>query len=83
MTPDQKIAQYWYNGTWHAGGLSNATGATAAALGMAISSQYNGIARTSEVYYVGADNHVYQFWYNGTWHIGDLSAATGAPNANP
>ena len=43
----------------------------------------HGIAGTSEIYYVGGDNHVYLLWYNGTWHVGDLSKATGAPNANP
>ena len=33
--------------------------------------------------YLGTDHHVYQLWWywSSGWHAGDLTAATGAPNA--
>src|SRR5271157_5112098 len=77
---DQHVPQSWFNGTWHAGDLTAATGASNVAAGSALASQFNSLENTAEVYYIGTDQHVHQFWINGTWHAGDLTAATGASN---
>ena len=77
---DQHVHQFWFNGTWHVGDLTAATGAPNVAAGSALASQFNSLENTAEVYYIGTDQHVHQFWINGTWHAGDLTAATGASN---
>jgi len=86
VTPDQNVGQFLYNGSWSNGGPKGLTGPTSAplvAVTSGVSSQYNSIARTSEVYVLGANLHYQIFWYNGVWHYSDLTAATGAPLALP
>jgi hypothetical protein len=33
------------------------------------------------VIYAGVDRHLYELWWDNRWHVGDLTAATGAPAA--
>ncbi|KFE58933.1 hypothetical protein DB31_6230 [Hyalangium minutum] len=38
----------------------------------------------SRVYFLGANNHVYELWFDGqSWHSGDLMQRASAPNAAP
>jgi hypothetical protein len=78
---DQHVHQLWYDGSWHAQDLTASTGALNAAPDSGLISEFNSIANTMEVHYVGTDNHVHTLWYSGTWHTVDLTATAGALNA--
>jgi hypothetical protein len=82
---NQHVDQLYYSGgLWAGGDLTVATGAPNAAAGTTLSSDYNKLANTLEVEYIGSNQHVYQLWYNGTvWHSADLSTTAGTSNAAP
>src|SRR6266852_4346231 len=43
----------------------------------------NTIANIDEVFYIGTDQHVHEFWNSaGVWHAADLTAVAGGPNAS-
>ncbi len=77
------VQELWWDAAvgWHHGDLSAATGAPAAAgdpAGYMFDAQ-----GTQHVVYRSADGHIQELWWDsaGSWHHGDLTAATGAPNA--
>jgi len=80
---DHHVHQLWYSGGfwWH-NDLTATTGAPAAASGAGLKTIVNTFANTMEVDYIGTDQHVHQFWYDGTWFTQDLSAVAGAPPAS-
>lgn len=81
---DQHVHALFYNGsTWQPADLTSFAGAPLAAPGTSIAANFNSIANTKEVEYLGNDQHVYQLWYSGTWQIRDLTALAGAPLAAP
>jgi hypothetical protein len=49
-----------------------------------LSTEMNTIGGNNEVdeYYKGTDSHVYRLSWNGSWQYTDLTATTGAPNAD-
>jgi hypothetical protein len=79
---DQHVHLLFFDATgWHHLDLTQQTGAQPAMLGAGLTSSMNTRANTLEIEYVGTDRHVYAIWFNGTWHVGDLTAAAGAPLA--
>jgi hypothetical protein len=78
---NQHVYQLWWNGVWHTADLTVFTGAPNAAAGSPLVSQIDTILNHPEVYYLGSNQHVYQLWWNGTWHFADVTALAGAPNA--
>jgi hypothetical protein len=79
--PQGHIYELWNDGTaWHFGGdLTAIVGSLAAAVdphGYVFAAQ-----NTQHVNYRGIDNHIYELWWDGSWHYGDLTVATNAPNA--
>jgi hypothetical protein len=80
---DQHVHTLWYNGTWHHTDLTATTGGALAASNTSITGAMDPIANTEDVEYIGTDQHVHEFWYNGTWHTSDITIASGAaPNAD-
>ncbi len=82
-SPDSHIQELWWDaaGGWHHGDLTAATGAPAAAsdpAGYMFDTQ-----ETQHVVFRSGDGHIRELWWDaaGGWHHGDLTAATGAPNA--
>jgi len=78
---DNHVYQLWFDGSWHLEDLTTlAPGATEhlAAAGSALTSVVID-GKSPRVYYLGSDNHVYQLWYDGSWHLEDLT--TLAPGA--
>jgi hypothetical protein len=78
---DQHVHLLWYDGSWHTEDLSSMAGALNAAANSRLAADFNSLANTTEVHYLGTDQHIHSFWYNGTWHTTDLMATTGALNA--
>jgi hypothetical protein len=78
ISTDGHVHTLSYNGAWNHTDLTNATGGALAATNSSISAGMNPIANVEEVEYIGTDHHVYQFWYNGTWHSADLTTLSGA-----
>jgi hypothetical protein len=64
-------------GVWNPTNLTTTLGTTPATAGSPLTSGLNTVANTFDVEFVGIDQHVYRFWFNGTWHITDLT--TTAP----
>jgi hypothetical protein len=75
---DQDVHTLWYDGTWHTADLSFMTGAPNAASNSSITAFMDPIANTEDVDYIGTNQHVYELWYNGTWHAADLTILSGA-----
>jgi hypothetical protein len=74
------VQELWYNGsTWQFTDLTAETGAPLAASPSALTSLlFPG--NEDHVEYIGIDQHVHEFWYNGSqWETTDLTAQTGAP----
>jgi hypothetical protein len=67
------IYSLWYNGTWHEVDHTLNDGAPLAIAGSPLTSAADTVASTIDLEYVGADQHVYQLWYNGLWHVTDLT----------
>ncbi|MBZ5504323.1 MAG: hypothetical protein LAO78_02450 [Acidobacteriia bacterium] len=78
---DQHVHLLFYDGLWHTEDLTAMTGALNAAANSGLASEVNTIGNSVEVHYIGTDQHIHTLWYNGTWHVADLTAITGAPNA--
>ncbi len=85
ISTDGHVHTLWYNGAWNHTDLTNAVaGSPLAASNSPITAAMDPLANTEDVEYIGADLHVHQFWYNGTWHASDLTTASGASaNADP
>ncbi len=68
---------------WHSNDLMMAAGAPNAAVGSALTGYVLG--NTQHVFYLGADSHVHELWWDpgSGWHPNDLmtGVAGGAPNA--
>lgn len=72
---NQHVYALWYNGAWHESDLTLISGALTPTPGSQVTSAADPIASTEDMEYVGAGNlHVYQLFYNGTWHPVDLTA---------
>jgi hypothetical protein len=78
---DAHVHQLWYNGAWNKVDLSSLASAPAASLTSGIKTAFNSNAGTMEIHYIGTDQHVYTLFYDGSWHVADLTATTGALNA--
>jgi hypothetical protein len=80
---DLHIHQLFYTGTsWNPVDLTASAGAPAAAANSPLATDYNSLAKTMEVDYLGSDLHIHQLYYTGTsWNAVDLTASAGAPAA--
>jgi Common central domain of tyrosinase/Polyphenol oxidase middle domain len=93
---DDHIYELWWDATqcsqttcWHWGNLTASSGAPTLAGGNSIPAGYVLDADgTQHVVYRGADNHIYELWWDATqcsqttcWHWGNLTGSTGAPAA--
>ena len=77
---NQHIWQFFFDGqTWINQDVtaSSGTGATAAS-GSAITSYFVSSDSSSHLFYIGADQHVYQLFYGQGWANQDLTALSGA-----
>jgi hypothetical protein len=63
--------------SWSANDLTSAAGAPATA-GDPFGYTWS-VDSTEHVVYPGADGHVHELWFNGSWHHNDLSIASAAP----
>jgi hypothetical protein len=82
--PDNHIRELWFDRTgWHTGDLTAAAGAPPVAADGALTGYAFEAQHTQHVLYISApDNHIRELWFNGTtWHITDLTVATGAVSA--
>jgi len=75
---------YYNNSNWSDQDLTSLTGGGIAQSFGAIAAFYTTPNQQLHVYYVAADQHVHQLFYNNTsWIDNDLTAFTGGPAANP
>lgn len=83
---DQVVYQdYWTPGVgWTAEGVSVAAGDPLAAAGSSLTSFFNPSSNQQQVFYIGADQNVYQaYWTPGVgWSGQDVSAAAKDPTAD-
>jgi hypothetical protein len=79
--PDNHVRELWWDANGrHSSDLTAVTGAPAASGGTLAGFVFN--SQSSEhVLSVGVDRHVYEMYWDKTWHLTDLTAATGAPAA--
>ena len=77
------VADFNLPKTWHLADLTAATGAPNATAGSNLTSYIFTAQQTQHVFYRGDDGHIRELWWEGAggWHLADLTAATGAPNA--
>ncbi len=75
---NQHVYEFFWNGTtWTNGDITAVTGNTLAAAGSGLTS-FLDPSGAHAVYYIGANQHVYELFWNGaTWTNGDVTAATG------
>jgi hypothetical protein len=72
-----RLHELWCEGTtWHTSDLAADAGAPPARAVAAYAFEVQG---TEHVVYSGVDDRLYELWWNNGWHLGDLTAATGAP----
>lgn len=77
-----KVQQLYYRNGWFSQNLTAVTGAIGPELASPLSSIYDPIANTLEVYYVGTNLHIEQLYSNSAlWHSQDLTAVTGSPTS--
>ncbi len=77
---DRHLHELWFNGSWHHNDLTVASGAPAGALVASDPFGYTwDVDKTQHVVHVGADGHVHELWFNGSWHHNDLTTAAAAP----
>ena len=82
------VYELWYDGTrWHHADLTQWAAAPNAAPGSALTGftvVASGGVRLSRVYFLDANNHVYELWYDSqNWHHANLTQWAAAPNAAP
>jgi hypothetical protein len=82
---NQHVYELFYSASsgWNFGDLTLTTGAPAAVAGSGLSSHVDTIANTDEVFYIGANQHMYELFYSASsgWNFGDLTLTTGATAA--
>jgi hypothetical protein len=76
---DGHVHELYYNGSWHHNDLTQAAGAPQAAAASSLDGYVTSYDSLQHVNYVGADGHVHELYYNGTWHHNDLTQAAAAP----
>jgi len=84
---DTHLHQICNNGSWGAGDLTVAAGASMPAQGSTLSTHFDTITGSQELNFLGSDQHVHQLWFDGNaWHESDLTASIGgslAANGSP
>jgi Fungal fucose-specific lectin len=82
---DQHIHELWCDSNgWHANDLTVAVGAPAPGGPIDLTAYAFEAQGTQHVFYIGADNHTHELWWDSNgWHTDDLTAATGAPPVAP
>ena len=78
---DQHIHHLFYKYAtpgWQAEDVTELGSGIAAGLGSSLSSFQDVVGNQQHVFYVGADNHLHQFYYAGSWHPNDVTASLGA-----
>jgi hypothetical protein len=85
LDSSQNVDSLWWDGTtWHVTDVTIAAGAPVAAAGSALISHVNTLANSDEVYFLDANGHVDELWWqNSQWHASDVTSAVGAPLAAP
>src|SRR6185437_16172768 len=82
---NQHVYQMYFdpNSGWHAQDVTAAAGAPTAASGSALTSFFNPAGNVQQIFYEGANQHVYQMYFDPSsgWHAQDVTAAAGAPIA--
>jgi hypothetical protein len=83
FSSDNKVRQLWYNGSWHFQDITSLTGSPTAAMVASLTSGFDSITQSSQVFYLASDNHIHQLYAfaDGIWHTQDLTASTSAPAA--
>lgn len=85
LCTNQHICQLWWDGnTWHSADVTAISGAGVAGSGSPLIGHVNSLANIDEVFYLGADGHVDELWWEAThfqWHPADVTAILGAPLA--
>jgi Fungal fucose-specific lectin len=68
---------YWNGSSWSNGDVTAGAGGVAASSGSGLTSWAISVTGHA-TYYIGANQHVYELYWNGsTWTNGDITAATG------
>lgn len=82
--PSLHMDSPWWNWSWHITDLSGFVASPLAVEGSAITDHVNTIINYDEVFYLDPNHHLDSFWWDGnTWHVSDVTAASGAPVADP
>jgi hypothetical protein len=76
---DNHLHELWWDGAWHVGDLTAQTNAPPPQNGLPVSAYAFETQGTQHVMYVGTDSHLHELWWDGGWHVGDLTAQTNAP----
>lgn len=73
------VWQLFYDGVWHNNDITAMSGNVVAV--NAISGLSSVVDRSGHfaIYYIGANAHVWQLFYDGVWHNNDVSALSGNP----
>jgi len=68
------VVEMWDDGSWHRSDLNTTPGFVRAAVGP-LSGYTWDVDTTEHVIFVGnGDGHVYELWFDGSWHCHDLHA---------
>jgi hypothetical protein len=74
---DGRLHELWCERTiWRTNDLTATTSAPPA---LALAGYALEVQGSQHVVYSGVDHRLYELWWNNGWHLGDLTAATGAP----
>src|ERR1700733_7011597 len=76
---DQHVHLSYYNGNWQTTDATLAAGALAAVPESALTSLYDPINRTPDVFYVDTNQHVRILGFTGLWGTTDMTTDAGAP----
>ncbi|EWT05350.1 hypothetical protein N864_05185 [Intrasporangium chromatireducens Q5-1] len=86
VATDGHLHQLTWDGSWHEQDLTSTVGGVAPSSGAVPTGYLYPSEGTLHVNYVGVDDHIHEYWQDGTgWHPNDLTTATGvlASRSNP
>jgi peptidase A4-like protein len=76
---DNHVHELYYDGGWKHNDLTQLGGAPNAIIGRALDGYSTEFNRQQHVNFIGADNHVYELYYDNGWKHNDLTQLSGAP----
>jgi len=81
---DGHVCELVYNGGWSLNDLTQLSSGATAVIDGAIDGYPTNFNQQQHVNFLGTENHVHEIFYDGSrWQHNDLTAAAGAPDANP